>query len=66
MAGEKSNDEKAAEIVAEAIRDRLTLHISGVRRQPDDNRVEVLARIYSELLHSADALEAANSQMASR
>jgi hypothetical protein len=66
MAGEKSNDEKAAEIVAEAIRDRLTLHISGVRGQLDDNRVEVLARIYSELLRIADALEAANSQRASR
>jgi hypothetical protein len=66
MADEKSNEEKAAEIVAEAIRDRLTLPNSGERGQPDENVVEVLTGIYSELRRIADALEEANSWRASR
>jgi hypothetical protein len=61
MADEKSNEEKAAEIVAEAIRDRLTLPNSGERDQPDENVVEVLVGIHSELRRIADALEEANS-----
>jgi hypothetical protein len=66
MADEKSNEEKAAEIVAAAIRDRLTLPNSGERGQPDENVVEVLSDIYSELRRIADALEEANSWRASR
>jgi len=66
MADEKSNEEKAAEIVAEAIRDRLTLPNSGERGQPDENVVEVLSGIYSELRRIAAALEEANSWRASR
>jgi hypothetical protein len=66
MADEKSNEEKAAEIVAEAIRDRLTLPNSGERGQPDENVVEVLVGIHSELRRIADALEEANSYRTSQ
>jgi hypothetical protein len=66
MADEKSNEEKAAEIVAEAIRDRLTLPDSAKRGQPDENVVEVLSGIYSELRRIAEALEEANSWRASQ
>jgi hypothetical protein len=66
MADEKSNEEKAAEIVAAAIRDRLTLPNSGERGKPDENVVEVLSGIYSELRRIADALEEANSWRAAR
>jgi hypothetical protein len=66
MPNEKSNEKKAAEIVAEAIRDRLTLPNSGERGQPDENIVEVLTAIHSELRRIADALEEANSRGASQ
>lgn len=59
---EKSNEEKAAEIVAEAIRDRLTLPNSGERGQPDENIAELLTGIYGELRRIADALEEANER----
>lgn len=66
MADEKSNEERAAEIIAEAIRGRLTLPNSGGGAQPDENLAEVLAGIYSELRRIADALEEANSRRASQ
>jgi hypothetical protein len=66
MADEKSNEEKAAEIVAATIRDRLTLPNSGERGQPDENLAEVLAGIYSELRRIANALEEANSRRTSQ
>jgi hypothetical protein len=66
MAGEKSNEEKAAEIVAGAIRDEFTLPNSGERGQPDENLAEVLTGIYSELRRIADALEEGNSWRASK
>jgi hypothetical protein len=62
MAGKKSNDEKAAEIVAEAIRDGFMPPISGERGQLDNNSIEIFARIYSELHSITDVLEAATAR----
>lgn len=59
---EKSNEEKAAEVVAGAIRDGLTLPNSGERGQPDDNIAEILAGILRELQRIGDALEEANGR----
>ena len=49
-------------MIAEAIRDRLTLPNSGERGQPDENITEILTGIYSELRRIADALEEANER----
>lgn len=57
---EKSNEEKAAEIVADAIRAKLTLPNSADRFSPDENLVEVLYTLITEVRRVADALEEAN------
>jgi len=58
----RATRKRAAEVIAEAIRDRLTLPNSGERGQPDENITEILTGIYSELRRIADALEEANER----